>query len=110
MINDTGWDLGYISTPIKEFIDQLSAITGVQWLAFLSSSSFPVVVPEWSLIACALALVMVLVPRNSMEIKISMLSESRVSNKQLFFYSLLMGLGLCFMVTSTSEVFLYFNF
>jgi SAM-dependent methyltransferase len=23
-INDTGWDLGYISTPIKEFIDQLS--------------------------------------------------------------------------------------
>jgi thiopurine S-methyltransferase len=24
LINDTGWDLGYISTPIKEFIDQLS--------------------------------------------------------------------------------------
>ena len=92
------------------FMDQASSFAGVDLRGVFSLSSGSVMVSEISLLASALALVAVLTGKNMMERQDQLLAFSGVTLKTMLFYSLVAMVALWVMVTSSSEVFLYFNF
>ena len=101
-LNDLGFSL--------EFMDQASAALGVNLQNIFSISSSSTVVSEFSLLASVIAIFAVLSSKNMMERKESLIALNGVSIKHMCLYSIVTVLGLYFLLTSSSEVFLYFNF
>ena len=101
-IHDTGLSL--------EFMDQLSSAIGFNLQGVFSISPASAVVSEFSLIASLVAMIAVLSTTNMMERKDKLLALDGVVKTNILMYSFIAIIGLWFLFTSTSEVFLYFNF
>lgn len=101
-ISDTGLSL--------EFMDQLSSALGYNLQNIFSISPAAAVVSELSLLASMVAMIAVLSTTNMMERKSKLLALEGLSLANILGYSFIAIVGLWFLFTSSSEVFLYFNF
>ena len=101
-LNDLGFSLA--------FMDQTSAALGINLQNIVSISPATTVVSELSLVASVIAIFAVLSSKNMMEKKGQLLALDGVSIKHICLYSIVTVIGLSYLLTSSSEVFLYFNF
>ena len=93
-----------------EFLDQFSSALGYNLQNIFSVSSATVAVSELSIFTALVAMLAVLTTRNMMERKSGLLALKGITVGSIITYSLMTIIALWFLVTSSSEVFLYFNF
>ena len=89
------------------FVDQLSSITDINFHNLLPTSHGATAVSEWALVSAAIGIVAVTCSKNMMEKRDELIN---LSTLYICLYSTIAAISLWFLLASSSEVFLYFNF